>query len=91
MALQIIKENTSTIWRHSFTDNSNVDLFISSGWFRTISDKFIMFSNVGGAQRSSDLSDIEVIDETDTGTPETFLTALDLVTRLKELGYPYFK
>ena len=44
----------------------------------------------GGSLRTANLTNIEIIDETDTGTPETFTTALLLTTRLKELGYPYF-
>ena len=90
MAFQIIKENTENVWRHSFTDNTVIDFIISAGWFRTDSTTFKLFSATGGEQRTAQLADIEVIDETDTGTPETFVTILALVTRLKALSYPYF-
>ena len=90
MAFQIIKENTENVWTHSFTDNTVIDIIISAGWFRTDSTTFQLFSETGGEQRTAELADIEVIDETDTGTPETFVTILALVTRLKALNYPYF-
>lgn len=90
MAFQIIKENDDNIWRHSFTDNTSIDLILSSGWFRTLSTSFQLFTERGGKQRVVELVDVEVIDETDTGTPETFANVLDLVTRLTALEYPYF-
>jgi len=90
MAFQIIKENTANVWQHSFTDNPDIDFIISAGWFNTVSTTFRLFSNTGGEQRTVELSDIEVIDNTDTGTPETFATPLALATRLKALNYPYF-
>ncbi len=90
MAFQIIKENDENIWRHSFTDNTSIDLILSSGWFRTLSTSFQLFTERGGKQRVVELADVEVIDETDTGTPETFASVLELVTRLTALSYPYF-
>lgn len=90
MAFQIIKENLSDIWSHRFTDNPDIDFFLSDGFFRTTDTQFSLYSKTGGEQRTAGLSEIEVIDETDTGTPETFGTVLELVTRLKALNYPYF-
>lgn len=90
MAFQIIKENIENIWKHRFTDNSGADFIISAGWFTTISTTFRLFTDTGGVQRTVELSNIEVVDNTGAGTPETFVTVLDLVTRLKALDYPYF-
>ncbi|MCP4984840.1 MAG: hypothetical protein GY928_01885 [Colwellia sp.] len=90
MAFQIIKENTSDIWRHSDTTDPNNDLILSTGFFKFTGDEYELFSESGGSLRTSTLTNIEVIDETDTGTPETFTTALACTTRLNELGYPFF-
>lgn len=90
MAFKIIKENTSNIWRHEDTTLSNKDLILSEGFFKFTGDIFELFSQAGGSLRTSVLTNIEVIDETDTGTPETFTTPLNLTTRLKALDYPFF-
>jgi hypothetical protein len=90
MSFQIIKENASDIWRHSQTDDLNNDLILSTGFFKFTADIFELFSESGGSLRTSALTNIVVIDETDAGLPETFTTALNLTTRLKALGYPFF-
>lgn len=90
MAFQIIKETTTGIWNHSDENNTAKDLRLSDGFFNTISDTFNLFSATGGIQRTAELTDIEVIDETDVSAVETFATILLLVTRLKALDYPYF-
>ncbi|MCP4984841.1 MAG: hypothetical protein GY928_01890 [Colwellia sp.] len=90
MAFQIIKENLNDVWRHSWSDNTSIDYFLSDGFFRTTGTEFSLYSESGGEQRAAELADIEVIDETDAGIPETFVTVLALVTRLKALNYPYF-
>ncbi len=90
MAFQIIKETTTGIWNHSDSNSIVNDLRLSDGFFDTISDTFNLLSITGGIQRTAELADIEVIDETDVGAIETFATILLLVTRLKDLEYPYF-
>ncbi|MGR3218451.1 MAG: hypothetical protein ACUZ8H_01355 [Candidatus Anammoxibacter sp.] len=90
MAFQIRKETTSGIWNHSDSLNTSNDLRLSDGFFNTVDTRFNLFSETGGLLRTADLTEIEVIDETDVSAIETFTTVLLLVTRLKALGYPYF-
>lgn len=90
MAFQIIKENTTNVWRHSFTSSSIPDIILSSGFFRFNGIVYQLFSDSGGSLRTANLQDIEVIDETDLGAIETFSTVLGITTRLKALDYPYF-
>lgn len=91
MAFQIIKENTSDIWRHSIEDGSLPDTILSDGFFKFTGNTYELFSESGGLLRTAELTNIEVIDNTGAGNPETFTTVLGLITRLKALAYPYFK
>ena len=45
MAFQIIKENVSDVWRHSFEDGSVEDIILSSGFFKFTGDIFELFSS----------------------------------------------
>ena len=90
MAFKITKENSSNIWKHSDTNDSSFDLILSIGYFRMDGNTFELFKESGGRVRVAELSDIIVQDVSSGGGEETFSNALELVTRLKALEYPYF-
>ena len=53
-------------------------------------DDFELTEPTGSDNIRDSLANIIVVDETGSSAEETFTTALDLVTRLKELNYPFF-
>ena len=87
---KIIKKNNSDIWVHSYTNDPSQDLILSIGYFRIVDNLFELYSESGGQLRTSNISDVIVQDSSTGGGEETFLTGLELATRLKALSYPYF-
>ena len=85
--LTLIKANSSDIWIHN---DGNDELFLSLGYFRMVDNKFELYSESGGQLREALLSDIIVRDDSQGGGNETFTTALQLITRLRALSYPFF-
>lgn len=83
----LIKANSSDIWIHN---DGTDELILSLGYFRMVDDKFELYSESGGQLRKALLSDIIVRDDSTGGGNETFSTALQLVTRLRALSYPFF-
>lgn len=90
MAFKITKENSSDIWKHSWTEDTSKDLILTIGYFRMDGNTFELFTESGGRIRQAELSEIIVQDVSSGGSEETFSTALELVTRLKVLNYPFF-
>lgn len=88
--LEIRKKNIENIWEHILTTESKT-VILSKGYTRILNNSFD-FSEINGSDniRGVDISNIRVYDETSGGSAESFPNGLALMTRLRELGYPYF-
>ena len=96
MALRITKENTFNIWTHIDDSTApDTEIILSKAYVRladssTENNMFELTEQSGSDNFRVGITDIIVKDNA-TGTPdEFFTTALDLITRLRELDYPYF-
>lgn len=87
-SLKIVKQSNK-VWQH--IDSVLGSLIVSKFFFVTENNKFQLVSKGKTLYNSYDIpSGVQVIDETDIGTIETFSSALSLSLRLEALGYPAF-
>ncbi len=89
MATFEIRKKTSHVWEHLWDDAPAKDFLLSSGFFSITDTRFELYSPSGGIQRTADLSEIVVFDDTDASTPETFTTRVGFALRMVQLEYPY--
>lgn len=86
--VQIRRKNAQNVWEH--IDQNGRKIILSKAYISTV-DNSIDISEINGSDKvRATLSEIEVYDDASGGGVETFPNTLALITRLKQLGYPYF-
>ena len=83
-----IRKKSAKVWLHIDTESSN---FILSKFYCKTDGNTFKLVEQGGSQRKEYLyTDIEVYDDTDSGSAEVFASSLSLMQRLEELQYVGF-
>lgn len=83
-----IRRKTTKVWQHFITDGEN--FIFSKCYCKTNGDKFRVVEDGGTAKNEYNYDEIEVYDDLNSGSAETFTSSLELMERLSVLGYVGF-
>jgi len=85
--LQIRRKNAK-VWQHFITDGEN--FILSKCYCKTNGDKFRVVEDGGTAKNEYNFDEIEIYDDLNAGSAETFTSSLLLMERLSVLQYVGF-
>jgi len=83
-----IRRKTAKVWQHFIVDGS--DFIFSKCYCKTNGDKFRVVEDGGTQKNEYNFDEIEVYDDLNSGSAETFTSSLELMERLSVLGYVGF-
>lgn len=83
-----IRRKTNKVWQHFITDGEN--FIFSKCYCKTNGDKFRVVEDGGTAKNEYNYDEIEVYDDLNSGSAETFTSSLELMERLSVLSYVGF-